>query len=322
MKRIISITSVLIICTISWLFFRQTKQPNSAATYNIGILQTASHPALDAVCDGFVTELKNRLGEKITFVIQNAQGSVGQSHAIAQQFQANRKLNGFFAIATPAAQALGAVAKEKPIFIAAVTDPVALGLITPTTNVCGTKDMIDVKAEVQMITQLIPQAKTIGLLYTSGETNSTTLAKLMRQELTTVGLTPLDFAVSNEADMPAMVDLACRKADVILAPTDNTVAASIALIVSIANKHQKPLIVSDNMLVRFGALAARGVDYHASGKQTADLAYQVLVDGKKPFELPITQAATSQIYLNKKTLQTLGLAIPKTLEQNIILIEE
>jgi putative ABC transport system substrate-binding protein len=321
MKKIVLIIGSMIALISGLIIIKQAKKPVSTKAYTIGILQTASHPALDAARDGFITVLKEKLGDDVDFVENNAQGSIANAHTIAQQFHADKQFSGFFAIATPAAQAMSAVEKEKPIFIAAVTDPNALGLIHPTTNVCGTKDMIDVKAEVEMLQQLLPDAKTVGLLYASGETNSIALVKQMRQELQALGLTPIDFAVSSEADMPAVVELACRKTDVILAPTDNMVASSISLIASIANKHKKPLIVSDNMLVKFGALAARGVDYKESGKQAARIAYQVLVEGKQPHELPIEQAKSECIFINRQTLQNLGLTIPAAIENHVTIVD-
>ena len=317
MKKIFLIIGITGAFVASFIIIKRIKKPRVTTAYTIDILQTASHPALDASRDGFIEALKNKLGNNIEFIIQNAQGSVAQAHGIAQQFHANKQLSGFFAIATPAAQAMSALEKERPIFIAAVTDPHALGLINPTTNVCGTKDMIDVTAEIEMLTQLLPHAKTVGLLYTSGETNSLALIKLMRRELEARGLTPIDFAVSNESDMHAIVDVACRKTDVILAPTDNTVASCITLIASITRKH----IVSDNMLVTCGALAARGVDYKASGKQAAHIAYEVLVNGKKPCELPIEQAKSEKIFINQATLALLGLTIPKPLQKHVVFIK-
>lgn len=310
------------VAIVSIIVFKRINKPATSTTYTIGILQTASHPALDAARDGFMEELKTLMHNDVTFVIQNAQGSVAQGHAIAQQFHANSQLSGFFAIATPAAQALGAVEKERPIIIAAVTDPQALGLIHPTTNICGTKDMIDVKAEIKMLTQLIPNAKTVAILYTAGETNSIVLANMMRTELASLNLIALDFAVSNEADMAAIVETACRKSDVILAPTDNTVASTISLIATITNKHKKPLIVSDNMLVKYGPLAARGVDYNKGGKQAAHIAYDILVGGKNPHEIPIQQVQSGQVFVNQTTLDRLGLTIPEALQKDVVLITQ
>lgn len=302
------------------LFTINKNRKTSQAEFVIGILQTASHPALDASREGFIQELNRLLPSQIEFVIKNAQGSITQAHALAQKFYAGKDYAGFFAIATPAAQALASVEKERPLFIAAVTDPYALGVIHEKTNVCGTKDMIDIQGEVRMLKQLIPSAKNVGIIYTAGENNSLSQLKEIHKQLELVGLTPLDFAINHEADLPVLTDLACRKSDAILTPTDNTVASSIKLIANICLKHNKPLIVSDNMLVQYGPLAARGVDYKASGKQAANIAYQVLKQGKKPYELPIEQAESKQIFINQKTLAQLGLMIPAILQHDTILI--
>jgi len=319
MKKIILIT-VAIALGVGLIIIKRIKQPTNKAAYTVGILQTASHPALDAARDGFIEELKNKMGKDVAFVIQNAQGSVAQAHGMAQQFYANKAMSAFFAIATPAAQAMSAVEKERPIIITAVTDPFALGLMHPTGNVCGTNDMIDVKSEIDVLTQLAPHAQNIGLLYTAGEANSIALIKKMRLELEARGLTAIDFAIGSETDLHTMIELACRKSDVILAPTDNTIASTITAIVAITLKHKKPLIVSDNMLVTFGALAARGVDYKAGGKKSAQIAYKVIVEGKKPYELPIEQAESEHVFINQATLASLGLTIPDELKKHVIFV--
>jgi putative tryptophan/tyrosine transport system substrate-binding protein len=300
--------------------FMRMQQPTHTAAYTIGILQTASHPALDATHEGFVEELKNLMGDDIAFVTQNAQGSIANVHAIAQQFHAKSQYAGFFAIATPAAQSLSTIEKERPIFIAAVSDPDSLGLIHPNTNVCGTKDMIDVQGGIDLLTQLVPNAKKIGLLYSSGEANSTVLVKKMRQDLEGRGLTVAEFAMSNEADMQAMVESACGKVDALLAPTDNMIGSAVSAIAAIALKHKKPFIVSDNMLVKEGALAAHGVDYKAGGKRAAQIAHEVLVEGKKPYELPVERIQDGSIFINQKTLDTLGLSIPDALKERAVIV--
>ncbi len=319
MKKIMILTGAILSLVAGFVCFKKFKQPSIKATYTIGILQTASHPALDAVREGFIESLQAKLGNKIEFVVQNAQGSVATAHALAQQLKSNKRFSGFFAIATPAAQAMSALEKEKPVIIAAVTDPHALGLIHPTTNVCGTNDMIDVKASIETLRSLVPAAKTVGLLYTSGEKNSQVLAEKMREELIKQGLTPIDFAMSSELDVAAVTELACRKTDVVWAPTDNTVALSISLIVSITIKYKKPLLVSDDTLVTSGALAAHGIDYKESGKQAGQIAYEVIVTGKKPFEMPIAQAKSNRPVINKKTLDALGLICsPKFKEVSVL----
>lgn len=313
---------IITLCTaIGLLTFFQNKQEQSTSIqHTIGILQTASHPALDNVREGFIQEIKNQLGDSVHFIIQNAQGSVSQAHTIAQQFKANKKIDALFAIATPAAQALYATEKERPLFIAAITDPHSLGLIHPTTNVCGTTDMIDIDAVVEMVTHFIPEAKNVGILYTSGETNSIILAQHMRSSLEKKDIVVSDFTITSEADVQALVESACRKVDVLLCPTDNTVACTIPLIASIALKYKKPLFVSDNTLISAGALASRGVDYKESGKQTAALAAQVILEKKKPYELPLEQAKSEKILVNGRVLLSLGLTVPEAIKQDVTVL--
>lgn len=299
---------------------KYTKKAPTNTLYTIGILQTASHPALDTVRDSFIATLKNKLGDTIAFVVQNAQGSISQAHTIAQQFHVYTKYTSFFTIATPATQALSAVEKERPIVIAAVTDPAALGLLHQDTNITGVNDMIDVKAVVRMLTELVPTAKNIGLVYTAGEANSLALVDHMRKELIANNVTPIDFPITNESDVAVIVDVACRKTDLILAPTDNTVASTISLISSIARKHKKPLIVSDNMLVKFGALAAQGVSYAAAGEQAALITYDILINNKKPSQIPVEQTTQETIYINQQVLHELGLTIPATFN-NVVLVD-
>jgi len=320
MKKIIIITlSICLLIGVFILIKKMKKVPTSG--YQIGILQTASHPALDAAREGFTQELQKLMGANVNFVINNAQASIPNAHAIAQQFHANKQFDAFFAIATPAAQALSSVEKERPIIIAAVTDPYGLGLIHPGTNVCGSQDMIDVKAAIELIRTLIPDAKTVGLLYTSGEVNALAATKIMRAELKKMDINSLDFSVSQELELAGMVESACRKVDVLFAPNDNIIASSISLVASIALKNKVPLFVSDPMLVASGPLAARGIDYKESGAHAARLAHEVLVNGKKPSELPIAQTPSNAIVINKKTIEALGLHIPGELASQVTLVE-
>jgi len=279
------------------LFFYFLKQSIQTAPhtsqYTIGILQTATHPALDATIKGFKETLEQELGKEIQFIMHNAQGSVAQAHTIAQQLSAyQNKIDAFFAVATPAAQALKAQITEKPLIIAAVTDPKAVGLIDANGNVCGVSDMIDVPGQIEFMLSLVPHAKTVGLLYTAGETNSQVLVDLMEQELKTRNLTPVLCALQSETDAQAAMELACRKCDVILAPTDNTVASTIALLATIAQQYQKPFIVSDETLLRPGVLAARGVNYYEGGKQAGHIAYQILTEQKTVAQIGITTIKT------------------------------
>lgn len=321
MKKIIVIT-VALITVASFIMIQRSGKTSDQPPFTIGILQTASHPALDAVRDGFIEELKKRLDGKVAFVLQNAQGSAASMQTIAQRFHADKSINAIFAIATPAAQAASAVEQNKPIIFAAVTDPQALGFIHATTNISGASDMINVPSTIDMIVALAPTAKKFGLLFNSGEANSVGLIKLFKQELEQRGLQAVEFGVTSEADLAQAAQTASRNTDALLAPTDNTIASAIQLVASVAQANKKPLFVSDNLLVSQGALAARGVDYKENGKQAADIAYKIVIEGKKPSEVLVAQQTNSKIVVNKTLVETLGLTIPESLKPQITMVDQ
>ena len=292
----------LLFITFAGIFmFRFTQKTQGKTTYTIAILQTATHPALDATVKGFKESLQEQLGQEIQFIMYNAEGSVAQAHAIAQQLSAyQNNTDIFFAVATPAAQALKGQITEKPIIIAAVTDPKAVGLLEPEGNVCGVSDMIDVPGQIEFMLSLVPHAKTVGLLYTAGEPNSQVLIDLMQQELKVRNLTPVLCALQSETDAQAAMELACRKCDVILAPTDNTVASTLALLGTIAQTYQKPFIVSwlsDDITTQEGVFAARGVDYYEGGKQAGNMAYQLLTKQQTVAEIGILKIDSQKTYI-------------------------
>jgi len=321
MKKIFFTSAALVLLILTVIVFKHSKKATSSSLYTLGILQTASHPALDAVKTGFIEELDMLIGKKVEYIIYNAQGSPAQAQAAAMQIHAQKQYSAFFAIATPAAQALSAVEKKRPIILAAVTDPTALGLTGPHNNITGVTDMVDVTKIIDVITQLIPAAQKVGIVYTSGEINSVIMVKKMKAELESRGLIGLEYGMSSEADMYSVVESACRNVDVLLTPTDNTVASSITALASLALKYKKPLIVTDTLLINAGPLAACGVDYKESGKQAARLAYGLLVHTQLPHELAFKSAESTQIFINENSLKHLALTIPDTLHNEIVLVK-
>lgn len=278
----------------------------------IGIIQTASHPALDAARNGFEAEMIKQLGAHVRFVTKNAQGSIANAQIIAQSFANNIHIDGILAIATPAAQALAHIEHIKPVFIAAVTDPVASGLLGGTNNnVCGSSDMVNSTTIAQLAITLAPTAHTAALLFTVSEASSAAMAQELQREFIKHGLQVFSVGIAQEIDLPAAVHKACT-ADIIITPIDHTVASAIAFIATQTQRAKKPLIVSDNFLVNHGALAAAGVDYTIVGKQAAECAIQVLVHHKKPITLPLMKQSGT-VVINKKVLIELGLCLPPQL---------
>lgn len=312
-------SAILIVIGISLPIIKK-RNALTDSTITIGIIQTASHPALDQACQGFIEGLKDKL-KNVTYILLNAQGSIAQAHTIAQRFHINDAIKIVYAIATPAAQAIATVEQtaqqKKPIIFTAVSDPSVLGAQA---NITGVTDMVDSTQIVDLIVQLIPAAKTVAILYSSAEINSVHQVQLLKNELEKHTLIPLEIGIAQESDIPTALMLACRKADVLLCPTDNALATAMQLVAVTARTHKKPLFACYNQAVEQGALAACGVDYTACGKQAAEIAYSIIVQNKKPENLPILTPHSDTVYINKNTLDALGLAIPETVTQQICIV--
>ncbi len=314
-KKIGLIILTLIAVTSVTLVIRK-KQPTIKNGITIGILQTASHPSLDEAREGFVTLIKKKLGNNINFIIQNAQGSIANAHSIAQRFHASNGIKAIYAIATPAAQAIAAIEKEKPIVIAAVTDTT---LLPNQSNICGISDMIDIQKLIDMIHQLAPNLKTVALLYSNGEANSLVQINLIKNELKKIKIDALEIGIAQESDIPTAVSMACRKSDALICPADNMLASAMELIASIALTNKKPLFACYNQAVVQGALAAYGVDYKNSGEQAGEITLAILTKNKNPRDFPLEKSKTNKIYINKNTLTTLELTVPETLKKDVII---
>lgn len=287
----------------------------------IGIIQTATHPALDQAKTGFISCLSKLLNGKVRFVIQNAEGSLPQAHTIAASFHTHRNIDAIFAIGTPAVQAIARVEKQKPIFIAAVSDPESLGILHPETNVCGTTDRIDTDAQATLISKTLPSAKTVAIIYNPGETNSQVMVEKMKSSLKKIGLVCSCFGIQSESEIAQTIASASRKNDLLLVPADNLMVGAMPLIAREALKKNCPLIASDLPSVAKGALMAQGANYSDLGKHTARLAYKVLRTGVKPQEIGIEDPAHIQIMINKLSAKMLNITLPSDLLNTALAID-
>lgn len=315
-KLLIIVLSIAVIGAI--LYFQKTK--NVATRENvktIGIIQIASHPALDDARQGFIDELSKQVGSHVNFVYQNAQGSIATAHMIAKKFAHDAHICAIYAIATPAAQAIATIEKEKPIFIAAVTDSSVLG---NQENIYGVCDMIDMQQEIAMIKAFIPDIKTIGVVYNNSEANSMAQVQQMHKECAKQDISILEIGISQESDLSNAVNSTCRKVDALLCPTDNMIASAMDLLVSLVNKHNKPLFACHNQAVQQGALAARGVNYYECGQRVGQMADNLLFKHDIA-SVSIEQAPINKIYVNKSALSHLGLTIPAALQSEVVFVD-
>lgn len=285
----------------------------SGDEYKIGILQLTQHPALDKANEGFIAALDDA-GISYTVDQQNASGDQPTCQTIAEKL-VNDGNDLIYAIATPAAQAVAGMTKDIPVVISAVTDPAESGLVAdnaaPGGNVTGASDLTPVADQISLLKQLIPDAKTVGVLYCSAESNSAIQAQMAKEACEANGLEAVDFTVSSTNEIQTVVESMVGKVDAIYAPTDNTIANGMATVAMIANDNGLPVICGESGMVESGGLATYGIDYYQLGYMAGEMAVDILVNGTNPSDIPVgyLSADKCEFAVNEETAAKLGIDV-------------
>lgn len=280
-------------------------------TFKIGVLQLVQHAALDAANKGFFAAL-DEAGVKYEADQQNASGEQSNCQTIAEKL-VNDGDDLILAIATPAAQAVAGVTSDIPVILTAVTDPAESGLVednnVPGGNVTGTSDLTPVTEQIDLLQKLVPDAKTVGILFCSAESNSEIQAQMAREALDAAGIAHEDYTVSSSNEIQTVVESMIGKVDAIYAPTDNMIAAGMATVAMVANDNGIPTICGEAGMVEAGGLATYGIDYYQLGYMAGEQAIDILVNGKTAAETPIgyLPAERCELTINEETAQALGI---------------
>jgi len=284
-------------------------------TYTIGVAVIVSHPALQAVQDGFEEVLKEQ-GVNYTLISENAQGDSANASTIASSFAANKSIDLMLAISTPIALAIANVEKDRPILFSAVTDPVSVGLVPSWdkagTNITGTSDLNPDAKPIALVKEAIPNVKTIGVLYSSSEPNSLTQVTAFKTEAAGLGVTIKDQAITAASEISVGLE-SLAGVDAILIPTDNTVVAAMASVISYGQEHQIPVFGADTSTVSMGTVATRGLSYHDQGRRTGEMAVEILRDGKSVSDIKPEATTSTELMVNTEAAASYGLTLPDSL---------
>ena len=281
--------------------------------YTVGICQLVTHEALDAATQGFKDALTEALGEEhVKFDEQNAAGSPDVCTTIANNF-ASKNVDLILANATSALQACANATATIPILGTSITEyGVALGIdnFTGTVggNISGTSDLAPLDQQAQMIVDLFPSYKTVGLLYCSAEPNSQYQIKVVRAELERRGLTTKEYTFSDTNDVAAVAQKASEDCEVLYIPTDNT-AASCAPTIYSSMTRKVPVVCGDTGTLRGCGVAALSTSYYELGVVTGRMAAKILKGEAKVGEMPIEYASAVKVY-NPVICEELQLQVP------------
>lgn len=290
---------------------KEETKADDGKTYKIGVLQLVQHAALDKANEGFIQALDDA-GISYEADQQNAAGEQSACTTIAEQFVTDKK-DLILAIATPAAQAAAAATTEIPIILTAVTDPADSGLVEsnekPGGNVTGTSDLTPVKEQIDLLKRVFPEAKKVGILYCSAESNSVLQATMAQEACDAVGLEHQDYTVSSSNEIQTVVESMVGNVDVIYAPTDNMIAAGMATVAMVATDNKLPVICGEAGMVDAGGLVTYGVDYFQIGYVAGQQAVDILTGKATPAETPIGYMPSDkcELKVNEDAAAALGL---------------
>lgn len=295
----------------------------SDGVYNIGICQQMQHVSLDEATQGFEDALTELLGEEnVKLDYQNAGGEQANCTSIVSKFVTDN-VDLIMANATTAVQCAKEATTEIPVVGTSVTDYVSTGIVdsaeNPGSNVTGYSDLSDANNHVELIQQLLPEAKTVAILYSTGEENSRIQAESAAAAFEAAGLTAESYTANDSNDISSVVTEACTQADVIYVPTDNLMAANMELVKNVALNQKVPVVSCFTADENDGALLSISISYYTMGYLAGEMAYEILVNGADPASMPIGVMSVEDmdITINQSVADELGITIPESMQQYV-----
>ena len=284
----------------------------------IGICQYGQHGSLDNCREGFLQGLEEAglvEGTDYTIDYQNASFDDNMAIQIAQAFSAEDAAL-MVGIATPAATACYAAAEDKdiPVVFTAITDPVGAKLDSG--NITGTSDVLPVQGQLELIRAIQPEAKTIGIVYTTSEPNSVYSIGVYEDLAADYGFTIEAIGVTAQSEVTQAVDtLISQVVDCISNLTDNNVVGVLGSILEKTNEVGIPVYGSEIEQVELGCVAGAGLDYVQLGIQTGKMAAQILTGEATCADLPYETIENYGLYVNSSALTEMGLTLPDDVAQ-------
>lgn len=316
-KNLLATIIALTVMVVAALFLTQKEQNNSTNStekVKIGVLQFVTHDSLDEIYKGIKAGLEEggyTTTENLSIDFMNAEGEQSQVQTMSKKLvdNGNELLIG---IATPAAQGLANATAELPIIMGAVTDPVGANLVTdlknPGGNITGVSDQTPVADTVSLIKEITPDAKTIGVLYSSNEDNSKIQVAEFKAAAEEAGYTVLEYAVASSNELASTVEVASSKVDALFTPVDNTVASAFSTVVSVANKSKTPIFTSVEDMVEGGGIASVTLSQYDLGVATGKMTAKIL-DGANPADTPVQIFNEGTVVVNQKVAKELGITL-------------
>ena len=317
MKKIMALILAVVLVASALVLTGCTGEENKV--YNIGICQLAPHDALDAATQGFKDAVEEGLGkDNVVFNEQNAAGEANTCTTIVNDF-VSKNVDLIMANATPALQAAANATVDIPILGTSITEyGVALEIEdfkgTVGGNISGTSDLAPLEEQAQMILDIVPDAKEVGIIYCSAEANSAYQVKVVKECLEEKGITVKEFPFSASSDV-AQVAEAATACGAIYIPTDNTAASCTETINNVVLPTKTPIIAGEEGICKGCGVATLSISYYELGKKTGEMAVEILKDGKDISTMAIAYDEKPVKKYNPTICKELGIKAPKGFEK-------
>ena len=319
MKKSKKILALILVSVLILTIFAGCSKGSSDKKISIGVCQLVQHDALDAATNGFIDAVKEKLGEdKVEIDVQNAQGDSPTCSTITNQFVANG-VDLIFANATPALESAVSSTGTIPIVATSVTDYATALHISDWNgktgmNVTGTADLAPLDKQAEIVKELVPDAKTVGIIYCSAEANSKFQADKITEEFKKMNLEVKEYTAADSNDIASVTTNACSEVDVLYIPTDNTMASNSEVINNIAEPAKIPVITGEENICKGCGIATLSVDYYSIGYQAGEMAVQIITENADPAEMEIKYATDLKKKYVADRCEKLGITIPEGYE--------
>ena len=321
---------VLLVCVLGYGLYSSNKGEEKNVEekkVKVGVLQLLSHPALDQIYKGLEDGLAKEgyiVGKNLQLDLQNAQGDQSNLVSMGQKLVSDNN-NLLVGITTPATLSLSNATKDKPIIMAGITYPVEAGLIksenNPGNNITGVSDRTPIKQQLEVMKQILPKMKKVGILYTASEDNSVKQAQEAEKLAKELGLEVKVSTVANTNYIQQVTETLAAETDAIFVPIDNTIASAMATVIKVTDAKKVPVFPSSDTMVADGGLLGIGVDQYKIGIETAKVIAKVL-KGADTKTMPIVLANEGVIYLNEAKAKQLGIEIPQDIKDKAKVVDK
>ena len=282
----------------------------------IGITQIVEHPSLDEIRQGIIDQLETEGyhdGQEINIDFKNAQGAMENTQMIAQEFQSQKK-DLIVAITTPSAQAMKNVIEGIPVVFSAVTDPEGAGLIG--LGMTGVSNLTPIESQFDLFQTLLPEAKTIGMVYNTAEANSVFLMERAKAKAEELGYKMELAVITSTNEMGIALDQLLPKVDMLYSVQDNMVASAFPVVVEKANEAGVPIIGTVQAFVDQGAIAMDNASDYEVGLQTGKMVARIL-EGAKVDDIPFETTQNTAFTVNEEALTFFGITLPEELQSRL-----